>query len=102
MGERVFSLAVWDIAGHRWAPLATSPDRARVEALHIQLASFVMVFAEIVEVPDASDDAVEAALSLLPKVHPEAVFAAYFDLTQYLSVELERFMRERKKPPEVH
>lgn len=85
MSDRVFTLAVWDVAARRWAALATSSDRARIDLLHSQLAGLVMVFTEVVEVLGTSDDDVVASLALLPKVHPEAVFTCYFDLVAVVS-----------------
>lgn len=87
MSDPVFTLAVWDVARRQWAALVTSSDLALVRGLHDQLVGLVMVFAEVVAVPRSDDDAVVAALAMLPKVHPEAVFRSYFDLAQYVSLD---------------
>lgn len=87
MSERVFTIAVWDVGRRRWSAFATSPDHELIKRLAHQLVSFVMVFCEIVEVPGSDDDAVEAALAMLPKVHPEAVFQSYFDLVEFVSLD---------------
>lgn len=88
MGEPWVTLAVWDVVRRRWAAFVTSRDRAFVDKLHGQLVGLVMVFAVTVDIPgDGSDDAVEAALAMLPKVHPEAVFQSYFDLVQAVSLD---------------
>lgn len=85
--EKVFTLAVWDVAGRQWAALATSPNQVRIRELHWQLVNLVMIFAEVVEVPRDDDDAVVAALAMLPKVHPAAVFQSYFDLASFVSLD---------------
>lgn len=82
---KVFTLAVWDVGRRRWHAFVTSADRAFVQSVHDQLVSLVMVFAEIVEVGRDDDDVIEAAVGLLPKVHPEAVFRCYFDLVQFVA-----------------
>lgn len=87
MDERVWTLAVWDVAERRWAALATSRDEARIRKLHWQLVNLVMVFAEVVEVARDDDDAVVAALAMLLKVHPGAVFQSYFDLASLVSLD---------------
>lgn len=87
MSDPVFTLAVWDVGRRRWSALATGPDRAKVQSLHDQLVCLVMVFAQVVEVPRSDDDAVVAALAILPKVHPEAVFQSYFDLVEFVSMD---------------
>lgn len=87
MSEPVFTLAVWDVRKRAWAALVTSPNLAVVRGLHDQLVGLVMVFAEVVAVPRSDDDAVVAALAMLPKVHPEAVFQSYFDLAQFVSMD---------------
>lgn len=85
--ERVWTLAVWDVAGRQWAALATSRDEARIRKLHWQLVNLVMVFAEVVEVCRDDDDAVLAALAMLLKVHPAAVFQSYFELANHVSLD---------------
>lgn len=82
--DSVYTLAVWDVVRRRWSALATSADRGRIDSLHLQLRELVMVFTEVVEVPRSDDDAVCAALAMLPKVHPEAVFQSYFDLVEFV------------------
>lgn len=87
MSDRVWTLAVWDVRLRRWAAFVTSEKRELIDGLATQLASLVMVFSCVVEVPRSDDDAVEAALLMLPKVHPEAVFQTYFDLASYVSLD---------------
>lgn len=87
LSEPVFTLAVWDVRRRMWAALVTSSDLSKVRGLHDQLVGLVMVFAEVVAVPRADDDAVVAALAMLPKVHPEAVFRSYFDLVEFVSLD---------------
>lgn len=87
MSDGVFTLAVWDVRLRRWAAFVTSRDRELVDGLHRQLVGLVMVFAVTVDVAGEDDDAVEAALALLPKVHPEAVFQSYFDLVEFVSLD---------------
>jgi len=98
MEPHVWTLAVWDVARREWAALATSGDEARIRGLHWQLVNLVMVFAEVVEVVRDDDDAVVAGLSMLPKVHPTAVFQSYFDLASLVS--LDRI--ERGNAPKVN
>lgn len=91
MSDVVFTLAVWDVRARQWMALATSPERSRVEALDLQLGSHVMVFSQIVEVPRSDDDAVVAALAMLPKVHPKMVARVYGDFAMYCyGLEVER------------
>jgi len=85
MSETVYVLAVWDVRLRRWAALCSSPDRSKVQAVLHQLCGLVMVFADVVAVRPDTVEAIEAGLSMLPKVHPEAVFQTYFDLATYVS-----------------
>jgi len=85
LSDPVFTLAVWDCAHYRWHALVTSPRRELVDGIHVQLVNLVMVFAAVVEVPRDDDEAVVAALAMLPRIHPGAVLQSYFDLLQYLS-----------------
>lgn len=87
MSEPVLCLAVWDVRRRCWAALCRSDKHEVIEQLSMQLASLVMVFSVVVEVPRDDDDAVVATLAMLPKVHPEAVFQSYFDLANYVSLD---------------
>lgn len=89
MVDRVFTLAVWDVAAGRWSAFVTSTESARVEAVLDQLVCLVPVFAEVVEVAGGDDESIVAALGLLPSPGRAMVALAYREVADYVGVAAE-------------
>lgn len=90
MSDRVFTLAVWDVAGGRWVAGVTSPVRARIEAVHLLFRDLVPAFAQVVEVDRDEVEAIEAAVSALPAVDAVSVFCLHQELCELVQEDARR------------